>query len=174
MNKVGSTSGVLVVILLVCVLSTVAAAPVAAEGRLGGHFGLVVPLVTEVDGETTTVSDDFVIGFPMGLSVKLTDRIAFDLELVPVIQDSPQEVSLTVHPGAIFSLGKNYAIGVRMAFDIDGDAWGFTPLVARSFTIPDVPVKYFIELDFPIRFLEDDLGGNDTAIGIAFHTGIAF
>lgn len=160
--------GVLVLLL------PVLAAPASAKGRLGGHFGLVVPLVTEVDGETTTVSDDFVIGFPMGLSVKLTDRVAFDLELVPVIQDSPQKVSLTIHPGAIFSVGKRYAAGVRMAFDIDGDAWGFTPLVARSFTIPKSPVKYFVELDFPIRFLEDDLGDDDTSIGIAFHTGIAF
>lgn len=165
-----SLGGVGVLLLMLPVM----ASPASAKGRLGGHFGLVIPLVTEVDGETTTVSDDFVIGFPMGLSVKLTERIAFDLELVPVIQDSPQEVSLTVHPGAIFSVGKRYAAGIRMAFDIDGDAWGFTPLVARSFTIPKSPVKYFVELDFPIRFLEDNSGDDDTSVGIAFHTGIAF
>ncbi len=171
MKKLGNCGRVLLLLVLACVLTSF---PSFAEGRLGGHFGIVIPLATEVDGETTTVSDDFVIGFPMGLSVKLNDRVAFDLELVPVIQDSPQEISLTVHPGAIFSLKNNFAAGVRMAFDIDGDAWGFTPLVARAFPIPNAPVKYFVELDFPIRFLEDELGDDDTSIGIAFHTGIAF
>jgi hypothetical protein len=38
--------------------------------RLGGHFGAVFPLVTHANGETTTISDDFVIGFPMGITVK--------------------------------------------------------------------------------------------------------
>ena len=144
--------------------------PAAAEGKLGGHFGFVVPLVTDVDGETITVSDDFVIGFPMGITVKKNERIAFDLELVPVIQDSPQELDLVVHPGVLFSLRNSFTVGVRMAFEIDGDAWGFTPLVARGFPLKNRAATYFIELDFPIRRLSND----DTSIGLAFHTGIGF
>lgn len=157
---------------LLCALALLCALPGEshAEGKkFGGHFGFVVPLVTEVDGETITVDDDFVIGFPMGLSVKLTDRITFDLEFVPVIQDSPQEIDLVVHPGAIFSVG-DFAVGVRMAFEVDSNAWGFTPLVARGWPVKGSPVNYFVELDFPIRFREDD----ETAVGVAFHSGISF
>ena len=166
-----SRRGLLGAALLVAWLACLAAAgPAAAEGKLGGHFGIVVPIVTEVDGETITVSDDFVIGFPMGITVRKNDRIAFDLELVPVIQDSPQEVSLTVHPGVLFSLPRSFTVGVRMAFDIDGDAWGFTPLVARGFPLKNRSATYFIELDFPIRRLRSD----DTSVAFAFHTGIGF
>jgi hypothetical protein len=39
----------------------------------------VLPLVTWADGTTTTISDDFKIGFPMGITVKKTDKVAFDL-----------------------------------------------------------------------------------------------
>lgn len=161
----------LLALLLVATATTLVFAPPAgAETKLGGHFGFVVPLVTEVDGETITVSDDFVIGFPMGITVKTSDRVAFDLEFVPVIQDSPQDVSLTVHPGVLFSLKNSFTAGVRMAFDIEGDAWGFTPLVAKGFPLKNRNAAYFIELDFPIRFLEND----DTSVGLAFHSGIAF
>ncbi|HEY3088001.1 MAG TPA: hypothetical protein VGJ59_08065, partial [Jatrophihabitantaceae bacterium] len=74
-----------------------------AEDRLGGHFGVVFPLVTHVGGETTTIGDQFKLGFPMGITVKTAEKWAFDLELVPVVT-SDRFVSLTVHPGVIHSL----------------------------------------------------------------------
>ena len=55
----------------------------SAEDRLGGHIGFVLPLVTHANGTNTTISDDFVIGFPMGITVRKSDTFAFDLELVP-------------------------------------------------------------------------------------------
>ena len=156
-------------ILIFTMALLLASAAGAQEKKFGGHIGFVVPLLTEVDGETTTVDDDFVIGFPMGLNVKLSERVTFDLELVPVVQDSPQEINLVVHPGAIFSVG-SFAVGVRAAFETDSDAWGFTPLIARGWPVKGTSVNYFLELDFPIRFRTDD----ETAIGVAFHSGIAF
>src|SRR6185503_19755807 len=70
-----------------------------AQNRLGGHFGVVFPLVTHAGDDTTTISEDFQIGFPMGITVKKPDvKWAFDLELVPGIQNEPLGVSLTVHP----------------------------------------------------------------------------
>lgn len=155
--------------LIVASLLMVAQSSFAQEKRFGGHFGFVLPLITEVDGETTTIDDDFVIGFPMGLSVKLSDRVTFDLEFVPIIQDSPQEIELIIHPGAIFSVGA-YAVGVRLALEVESDAWGITPLIARGFPIRDTGVSYFVELDFPIRFRSDD----ETAVALAFHSGISF
>src|SRR5262245_59679946 len=35
------------------------ASPARAENRLGGHFGVVFPLVTHAHGETTDISEDF-------------------------------------------------------------------------------------------------------------------
>ena len=156
-------------ILIFITVLVLSASAGAQDKRFGGHIGFVIPLATEVDGETTTVDDDFVIGFPMGLGVKLSERVTFDLELVPVVQDTPQEINLVIHPGAIFAVG-SFAVGVRAAFETDSDAWGFTPLIAKGWPVQGSPVNYFVELDFPIRFRTD----NETAIGIAFHSGISF
>jgi hypothetical protein len=146
----------------------------AAENKVGGHFGFVVPMVTWVDGESTTVSDDFKIGFPMGISVKRDgSRMAFDLEFVPVVQDTPLDVDLTVHPGLVWDLGNNLAGGVRAAFDINQASWGFTPLVAYGFPQANGSTL-FAELDVPVRFQEDALGDKETAVTLAIHLGWAF
>ena len=99
----------------------------SAQNRLGGHFGAVFPLVTHANGDTTTISDDFVIGFPMGVTVRTSDKYAFDLELVPAIQNDPLHVGLTVHPGVVVALERGWGAGVRMAFDVNEPSWGFTP-----------------------------------------------
>jgi hypothetical protein len=145
-----------------------------AQDRLGGHFGAVFPLVNHADGETTTIGDDFKIGFPMGVTVKTSDKWAFDLELVPVIQNDPLNVSLTVHPGIIRGLSHGYAAGLRMAFDVNEASWGFTPLLNKGFAVPNHSYKFFIEGVVPIRFQQDANGDNHTAIGFAVHTGIGF
>ena len=159
----------LVVALLLCTGSSV-----FAEDRLGGHFGIVLPLVTHGNGETTTIGDDFKIGFPTGVTVKKSDKVAFDFELVPVIQNSPLSVSLTVHPGVIFSLKQSMAAGVRMAFDVKEASWGFTPLLAKSFPMNGGTYALFAELDLPIRFQEDLAGRSTTAVTVAAHFGIGF
>ena len=146
----------------------------AAQNRVGGHFGAVFPLVSHAGGETTTIGDDFTVGFPMGITVKLDDRWAFDLELVPVIQNDPLFVSLTVHPGIIRGLSKGYAAGVRLAFDANAASWGFTPLVNKSFPIGGHASSWFVEGVMPVRFQEDPDGGVQTSIGVAVHAGIGF
>lgn len=146
--------------------------PALAENRLGGHFGAVFPLITHAHGETTDISDDFKIGFPMGITVKKTDLWAFDLELVPVLDfndDGPLGVPLTVHPGVLRSLGGRWTLGLRMAFDIGGASWGFTPLLNRG-----LGSHYFVEAVVPIRFQDDDLGEGSTAIGFGVHLGVGF
>jgi hypothetical protein len=145
-----------------------------AQDRLGGHFGAVFPLVTHANGETTDIGDDFKIGFPMGVTVKTGDKWAFDLELVPVIQNEPLDVSLTVHPGIIRVLSHGYAMGLRMAFDVNQPSWGFTPLLNKGFAVRNHSYKLFIEGVVPIRFQQDSAGDSHTAIGFAVHTGIGF
>jgi|SRR5215470_2750864 len=160
---------------LVLLLLATAAVPLpaSAQDRLGGHFGAVFPLVNHASGETTTIGDDFTIGFPMGVTVKTSDTWAFDLEFVPVIQNDPLGVSLTVHPGVIHALSNGYAVGLRMAFDVNQPSWGFTPLVNKAL-VHGPGYTWFVEGVVPIRFQSDPAGGNRTSIGLAVHTGVGF
>jgi hypothetical protein len=154
-------------------LALIAAADARADNRLGGHIGAVFPLLTHVDGETTTIGDDFQVGFPMGITVKKSDRFAFDLELVPGVDDDPQTVSLTVHPGALWGLGSGFTLGLRAAFDVSGDAWGFTPLLNKGFARGSHTL--FVEAVVPIRFqTEDEAGDKHTAVGFGVHLGVGF
>ena len=145
---------------------------VRAENKLGGHFGFVIPLVNHVNGDTTTVADDFVVGFPMGITVKKTDKVAFDMEFVPVIQNDPLKVNLTLHPGVIWALPHRFAAGLRMAFDVKDSSWGFTPLLNRSFPLSD-GTAFFTEFVLPIR-IQDIKGDNKGSIGFGIHFGVGF
>jgi len=107
--------------------------------------------------------------------VKTSDRYAFDLEVVPVLD--PQEnaaigVPLTIHPGVLRSLGGSWTAGLRMAFDIGGASWGFTPLLNKGF--PMGGHAYFVELVVPIRFQDDSVGDTHSAIGVGVHLGLGF
>jgi hypothetical protein len=158
-------------VLVVCL----AASAADAEDRLGGHFGVLFPLVTHVNDTTVGIGDDFKIGFPMGITVKTSDRYAFDLEFVPLLdprEGAPINVTLTVHPGILRNFGNGWTGGLRMAFDINSASWGFTPLVNKGF--PHGDVKYFVELDVPIRFQDDIVGSTHTSVGLAVHLGIGF
>lgn len=145
----------------------------AAQDRVGGHFGVVIPLATRANGTTTTVSDDFVVGFPTGITIRTGQRVSFDLELVPVIQNEPLHVDLTVHPGVIVSVAERLGAGVRMAFEVNRPSWGFTPLVNRSFPLGD-GTSVFGELVVPIRFQIDAAGSGFTSVGVGIHAGIGF
>jgi hypothetical protein len=164
MNRIGK---ILTSVVIALALPSIA----MAEDRLGGHFGTVFPLVSHAGGSTSTISDQFEIGFPTGISIKPGIDWAFDLELVPVITHA-RAVSLTVHPGVIRKLPHSFATGVRMAFDVKGSAWGFTPLVNRGY--PVGPVTYFVEGVAPIRFKQDAAGVNQTSIGFGVHFGVGF
>ena len=76
-----------------------------AEDTLGGHIGFVLPLVTHADGQTIDLADNFGIGFPVGITVKGSGHLAFDLEFVPFIQASPRKTTVTVHPGLLYGIG---------------------------------------------------------------------
>jgi len=146
-----------------------------ADDKLGGHFGAVFPLVTHANGDTTNIGDDFKIGFPMGITVKPGGKWAFDLELVPVLDfndNGPIGVPLTIHPGVLRDLGGNWTFGLRMAFDIGGASWGFTPLLNKGF--PKGNHALFVEAVVPIRFQDDAAGNGSTAIGFGVHLGVGF
>jgi hypothetical protein len=160
-------------VVLICV-----AAPLAsAQNRIGGHFGVVFPLVSHVNGETTNIGDDFKMGFPMGITVHTTDATAFDLEIVPGLDPNKGEaigVPLTIHPGVLHKISGPWTGGLRMAFDVGGASWGFTPLLNLGFPKGH---NTFVEFVLPIRF-QDDTSGNThdthTAVTFGIHFGIGF
>ena len=151
-----------------------ASAQEPAPPRVGGHVGIAFPIVTRSDGTTITISEDFIVGFPVGITIRNSSPVSFDFEFVPTINNSPrQDVTLTVHPGAIYSFKKNYAVGIRAAFDIGADTYGFTPLVQRSWKIKG-NTKYFVEADFPVRFRQQPDGRRTTSGGFTAHFGVSF
>lgn len=148
----------------------------AAAQTLGGHIGFVLPLVTHAGGETTSLGDNFQIGFPVGITVKGSGRTAFDLELVPGIQDSPRKVSLTVHPGLLWSLGHGFTAGMRLAFDVNSSQFGFTPLLNKSWRIKGEGFfkAYFVEAVVPVRFNRPEGGPSTNPVAFGLHFGVGF
>ena len=146
---------------------------------LGGHIGFVLPLVTHSGGQTiNNLTQQFAVGFPVGITVKGSGRTAFDLELVPQINTTGTRITtLTVHPGLIYSLGHGWAAGGRLAFDVNDPSWGFTPLVNHSWPIKHkngLFKAYFVEADLPVRFSRPVGAPATNAVTFAMHFGVAF
>ena len=155
-----------------------------AEDTLGGHIGFVLPLVTHAGGQTTNLADNFGIGFPVGITVKGSGRLAFDLEFVPFIQDSPRKTTLTVHPGLLYGIGHGFTVGMRLAFDVDSSQFGFTPLLNKSWPIgKSNPGEkgnggffkaYFVEAVLPVRFNRPTGGPSTNPVTFGLHFGVGF
>jgi hypothetical protein len=115
-----------------------------------------------------------VIGFPVGITVRKSDKFAFDLELVPNIQNDPLNVTLTVHPGVVAGFGNGWGAGARLAFDVNQPSWGFTPILNHGLTTVGKDATLFAELVLPIRFQSRGPGNTTTSIGLGVHLGIGF
>ena len=163
------------------VQAQVSSAPQAQEQKgptLGGHIGFVLPLVTRSGGQTSSLADAPAVGFPVGITVKGGGRTAFDLEFVPQYNAAGSRLtSLTIHPGLIYGLGHNWAMGLRAAFVVDQATVGFTPLVNKSFPIKNkhgLFKAYFVEADLPVRFSRPAGAPATNAVSFATHVGVSF
>src|SRR5438034_602359 len=140
-----------VFVVIMGVLSGIPAAE--AQMTIGGHVGFVLPLVTHAAGQTTTIADNFSIGFPLGVTFKGNGHMAYDLELAPGVRGTPRLTTFTVHPGLVWDIGDNLGAGIRAAFDVNSPQWGFTPLVNRSWPLNNSLFKaFFVEAVLPVRF----------------------
>ena len=150
-------------------------APVVAQNTVGGHMGLAFPIVSTTGDQTTTINHNFSMAFPVGISVKGSGRMFFDLEFVPVVQDSPRDVSFTVHPGLLWGIGHGFSAGGRLAFAVNSSTVGFTPVLIKSWPIENSFFKtYFAETDFPVRFSRPHGGPSSNSFGFAIHFGVGF
>lgn len=142
--------------------------------RFGGHVGIVLPIVTRGNGATTTIADNFIIGFPFALTVRTNSPVAFDFEFIPIINTpSNQDFRFLIHPGVVYGFKKNYAAGIRAAYEFGTGSYGFTPIVNRSFKLKG-KTNYFIEADFPVRRERRPNRSRFTSVGFAIHSGISF
>jgi hypothetical protein len=163
-----------IIIAAILALAGPAASRAEAQNTVGGHFGVVFPLVTHANDTTTDISEDFLLGFPMGITVRKSPTFAFDLEFVPVIQNEPLNVDLTVHPGVLWGFADGWNAGIRMAFDVNQASWGFTPLVNYGLFDVGGGGSIFAEVVVPIRLKEDRFGDGFTSIGLGVHIGVGF
>ena len=142
--------------------------------RFGGHVGIVIPIVTRGNDTTTTIADNFIIGFPFALVVKTDSPVAFDFEFVPTINTpSNQDFRFLIHPGIVYAFNKKYLVGVRGAYEFGTGNYGFTPIAQRSFKLTE-KTRYFIEADFPVRWERRPDRSRFASIQFAIHTGISF
>ena len=164
-----------VLLLAVTVLSRFA----NGQDILSGHAGVAFPLVNHESGTgapgTTTISDSFNIVFPFGIGVKPPGSpVVLDFEFVPEVHPSSRSVTLLLHPGVIKPLPKHWAVGLRAAFEVNQSSLGFTPLVNKSFPVPQSKLLWFVEGDLPVRFSQQSSGANATSVGFVIHLGLAF
>lgn len=153
--------------------------PAIAQNDIGGHIGVVVPMVQSTDGDVSTISDNLVGGFPMGITVKVRHNVAFDIEVVPFLDENAVS-NVLFHPGVLMGLTNNFTFGLRAAFETGG-SFGITPLLNKSFPFPGDPnTSFFVEGVVPVRFYQDppDYQGAPVnlskTLAMAIHVGIAF
>jgi len=174
MQTIVRTFGIAVAIL---VISVIGAVPAARAQGIGGHIGVVFPLVTHAEGQTTSLADNFAFGIPFGVTFKGKGPMALDFEFVPAVQDSPRKISLTVHPGVVYGIGHGFGVGIRAAFDVNTSQVGFTPLVNKSWAIKregSFFKAYFVEADLPVRFNRPPGGPRANPVTFAMHFGLGF
>ncbi len=154
----------------------VAGAPagvLAQEGRsVGGHVGIATSFVTVTSDETTDIGDNFVLSAPIGVTVKLGNRLAVDFEMIVQNPVDPRgDTKLVVDPGLVYNAGL-VALGLRVASAIGAPAnVGVIPLINRGLA-PVGGGTWFIEAAFP-TFMHSD-PDPDFTFDVVLHTGIGF
>ena len=144
-----------------------------AQNTIGGHFGFIQPIVTVQDGETTSGFDPYAIGFPIGVTIRKSDKFAFDVEIVPFISSNGDDEGsgvneLLIHPGLLWGIGDKLTFGNRIAFETKSGRYGITPLLNKGFLLGKTNV--FAEFVLPLRVGNDQ----DFSLTAGLHFGIGF
>lgn len=150
-----------------------------AQNSVGAHIGAVLPLIQSTDGDVTSISDNLVGGFPMGITIKIRPDVAFDMEVVPFLDENAVS-NVLFHPGVLMGLTNGYTFGLRGAFETGG-SFGVTPLLNKAFPFPNDPdTVFFVEAVLPIRFYQEKPEYQGAAVSVsktiafAVHFGVGF
>lgn len=159
-----------------------AAAPVSAQGTPNEgnqaapgtkyHFGAMTMLVSRARGTATTIADDVMTGYPFGVLV-MRGRVMFDFELMPMVQQGPLRLDVTVAPGVLVDISRRVTLGARAGFELKSTAIGVTPLFHYNWVIKG-PTALFTETIVPIRFRQDPAGRTFRSVGLGIAAGMYF
>jgi len=121
------------------------------------------------------ISSPTFFGFPIGLAIQKSEKLAFDMEIAPFFTRQKLDMFL-FQSGILYSLSPNYAIGGKLAFESTG-FYGFTPSIRRNFAL--AKQNFFLEMFFPTRFGTTTNSSDSEQIkwqytALAFQLGINF
>jgi len=125
--------------------------------RVGGHFGLALPIVAFDNDGTTVLGRDFAqVGVTPGITIKIAERWAVDFEFIgfgrwDLTTPARSHTVFVVDPGVVYNFGP-VAGGLRLATQIGEGVplnFGLVPIVVVPFKISS-KLSYFLELDLPV------------------------
>jgi hypothetical protein len=127
--------------------------------RVGGHFGLALPIFSVNNDGFFAIGRDFgQLGVTPGITVKLNDRWAIDFEFIAASRwerlANGTEVTrslVVVDPGVVYNWGR-VSTGLRLAVTVGESVpfnFALVPIVVVPFKISD-KLSYFLELDLPV------------------------
>jgi hypothetical protein len=152
-----------------------AAVPALAYPKVVGYISFVLPLVKINKDETTNdfenFSNNFAIGFPVGLNILYSEKFGFSFEISPTIKagnGTTKTNNITFSPGPMFRFKHGFTFIPRLAFETSG-RYGFTPVFNKT-VIRTKPLNYFISLSLPARFGNNEL----PSIGLNLQFGVVF
>ena len=115
--------------------------------KITGHAGIVHPLVTLSDGNTSyNFNNSYTVSFPVAVNIWKTNKIGFSFEAYPTIKNengSHKMANFTFHPGILYRFSPTFTFAGRAAFETSG-RYGVTP------ESPNTAVyHYFITDSYP-------------------------
>ncbi|HEY2744711.1 MAG TPA: hypothetical protein VGL86_08815 [Polyangia bacterium] len=138
--------------------------------RVGGHFGLALPIVAFDNDGTTVIGRDFAqVGITPGITIKIAERWAVDFEFIgfgrwDLTKPARSHTIFVVDPGVVYNFGP-VAAGLRLATQIGEGVplnFGLVPIVVVPFKVTS-KLSYFLELDLPV-FVTAKAGAPATAL----------
>jgi len=140
--------------------------------KVAAYFSVVHPIVTLSSNLPTYNFDhSYTVGFPMGINLIKSDKLAYSIEIVPTLNASKgvtKTSNLSIQPGLIFRYPNGFNFLTRLAFETSG-RYG-TVFVFNKVLFKTKMNSYWMSVPIPARF-----GNNAPAsVGIGLQLGVTF
>ena len=140
--------------------------------KITGHAGIVHPLVTLSDGNTSyNFNNSYTVSFPVAVNIWKTNKIGFSFEAYPTIKNengSHKMANFTFHPGILYRFSPTFTFAGRAAFETSG-RYGVTPVFTKVFKKNKFS-NYYIAIPLPIRTGAD----KPISAALAMQLGVSF
>jgi hypothetical protein len=161
-------------LIVFCLLSNLIDAQSTNEyPKVAAYFSVSHPLVTlsATNFPAYNFDNSYTVGFPMGINIIKSDKLAYSIEIVPTINSSKgvtKTTNLAIQPGLIFRYPHGFNVLTRLAFETAG-RYG-TNLVFNKVLYKTKMNSYWVSVPIPARF-----GNNAPAsIGLGLQFGVTF